>query len=114
MIENPSYKPDDIEKLAENTKNPKSMFTVLQNKYKMSKDRKNAVPCNWLFDGQPVYTCMFFKADRLLMLYAKGDLNKMGKITWIPFDGINFMTKEKIYKVMQVPVGVSHALWFVK
>ena len=80
----------------------------------MSQDRKTAIPCNWLFDGQPVYTCMVLEADRLLMFYAKGDLKKMGKITWSPFDGTNFITKEKITKAMQVPVGVPRALWFIK
>jgi len=114
MIENPSWEATYFDQLAEKTTNPKSMFTVLQRKYKMSKDRKNAVQCNWLFDGQPVYTCMVLEADRLLRLYAKGDLNKMGTITWIPFDGTNVMTKEKITKAMQVPVGVPRAMWFVK
>jgi hypothetical protein len=118
MCLKPDYKipVTDLEKMFEQTEDPKRMFGILQKKYKMSTDRKTAVPCHWRYRGEPVYACMVLEDNkRLLLCYAKGDLKKLGYASWRPFNIKDYMTAVNIIKPMLVPVKNNQrysSLWF--
>ena len=119
MCVRPDYKAPvtDLDKMFEQTKDPKRMFDILQKKYKMNKDRSSAIPCDWRMQGESVHACMVLENNNCLLLcYAKGDLKKLGMMMWKPVNITDYMTGEKITKPIMVPVKTPtknySALWF--
>ena len=106
----------DLEKMMATSEKPDIMFRKLQLKYSLTPNHLTAVPCDWLYKGQPVHTCLVLKGGRLMICLASGDLKKLGGYSrfWIPFNIKDYMTNESITKAISVPLNYENALWFTK